>query len=206
MSNNRLYKHAVFFAGTSVLTMAAYLFVDMPLTQFFETHRQTVLRWVCAFFSLMGESQWYLVPSGLIGFICWRSRPAWSRKGWYVFLSVASTGILANVVKVCFGRYRPKLYFEHNVFGFSPFNLKLDDLSFPSGHATTTFAAAVALGYLFPRFRWFFYIMAALVAFSRVVLVRHWLSDIIAGAWLGAAGALVCWAWMLGTQGEVHEK
>jgi undecaprenyl-diphosphatase len=59
--------------------------------------------------------------------------------------------------------------------------------SFPSGHATTAFAAAVATAMLIPSLRWPALILAALVSFSRVYLGVHYPIDIIAGAVLGAA-------------------
>jgi undecaprenyl-diphosphatase len=59
--------------------------------------------------------------------------------------------------------------------------------SFPSGHASTAFAAAVALGVLVPRWRAPALAVAALVAFSRVYLGVHFWLDVFAGALLGAA-------------------
>ena len=206
MKNKWAYKYLWILASTVLLMGASSLFLDMPLAQFFEVNRNPILTHLGKYFSLMGESQWYLVPSVLIGIICWRSKPLWSRKGWYVFITVASTGILAILVKLCCGRYRPELLFEKALSGCAPFHLKAGDLAFPSGHATTIFAVAVALGYLFPRYRWLFYVVAATVALSRVVLVKHWLSDVIAGAWLGAAGAVLCWTWMMNGQEETHEQ
>jgi undecaprenyl-diphosphatase len=61
--------------------------------------------------------------------------------------------------------------------------------SFPSGHATTAFAAAVALSLLVPRWRWPALALAALVAYSRVYLGVHYVTDIVAGAMLGSAVA-----------------
>ncbi len=57
--------------------------------------------------------------------------------------------------------------------------------SFPSGHATTAFAAAAALAVLVPRLRWPAMGLAALVALSRVYLGVHFVLDILAGAVLG---------------------
>ena len=61
--------------------------------------------------------------------------------------------------------------------------------SFPSGHATTAFAAAVALSLLVPRWSWWALTLAAVVAYSRVYLGVHYWSDIVAGAILGSAVA-----------------
>jgi undecaprenyl-diphosphatase len=57
--------------------------------------------------------------------------------------------------------------------------------SFPSGHATTAFAAAAAVGMLHPRLRWPLLGLAAMVGFSRVYLGVHYGLDVLAGAVLG---------------------
>lgn len=61
--------------------------------------------------------------------------------------------------------------------------------SFPSGHATTAFAAATALALLVPRAAWWALPLAAVVAYSRVHLGVHYWTDVVAGAILGATVA-----------------
>jgi undecaprenyl-diphosphatase len=61
----------------------------------------------------------------------------------------------------------------------------------PSGHATTAFAAAVALGALWPRARPLLWIYAVTIALSRVIIAAHYPSDVIAGAFVGGFGALI---------------
>jgi undecaprenyl-diphosphatase len=57
--------------------------------------------------------------------------------------------------------------------------------SFPSGHATASFACAVVLAAAVPRLRWPFYVLAALIAFSRAYVGVHFPLDVLAGAALG---------------------
>src|SRR5688500_17722210 len=57
--------------------------------------------------------------------------------------------------------------------------------SFPSGHATTTFACAVAIAILVPKLRWPALAVAGTVGVARVYLGVHYGLDVLAGAALG---------------------
>jgi undecaprenyl-diphosphatase len=59
--------------------------------------------------------------------------------------------------------------------------------SFPSGHATTSFATAMVVAILVPRLRWPALAVATLVAVSRPYLGVHFWLDVLAGAALGSA-------------------
>jgi undecaprenyl-diphosphatase len=59
--------------------------------------------------------------------------------------------------------------------------------SFPSNHALNNFAAATFISRLFPNYKWVVFIVASLIALSRVYLGVHYPSDILAGALIGAA-------------------
>ncbi|MBI3398710.1 MAG: phosphatase PAP2 family protein [Deltaproteobacteria bacterium] len=66
--------------------------------------------------------------------------------------------------------------------------------SFPSGHATNIFAAAVYLSYIYRRYVPIFFalfIMATLVAYSRVYVGVHYPLDVAGGALVGSIGALL---------------
>ena len=65
-----------------------------------------------------------------------------------------------------------------------------DSFSFPSGHSASSFTAAVMLT-LRHKKAWPALILAALIAFSRVFLFVHFPTDIIAGAALGTAFAVL---------------
>ena len=63
--------------------------------------------------------------------------------------------------------------------------------SFPSGHASTSFACAVVLAAAAPRLRAPLYLLAAAIAFSRLYNGDHYPLDVVAGALLGTATALL---------------
>jgi len=66
-----------------------------------------------------------------------------------------------------------------------------DPFSFPSGHAAAAAAVATTISLQVPLLAPVFLPLAALVAASRVQLRVHHVGDVVAGAALGVAGAVV---------------
>lgn len=119
-----------------------------------------------------------------------------SRLG-FLFLAIAPVGLGVAIVKHMLGRPRPHTAFHmrgpNPELTFDFFIWKSSFASFPSGHATTTFACAVAFAALFPRARTVLLLLAFPIAATRIVLGSHYPSDVVAGAVLGTAFAL----WMV---------
>ena len=69
-----------------------------------------------------------------------------------------------------------------------------DQFSFPSGHTITAFAVAVSLGAFYPIALALLLFSAVSVAASRILLGMHFLSDVVVGAVLGTALALVSYS------------
>jgi len=61
-----------------------------------------------------------------------------------------------------------------------------DQFSFPSGHTMTAFAVAIPLALFFPTWTIGLLFCAFSVAISRILLGMHFLSDVVAGALIGA--------------------
>jgi membrane-associated phospholipid phosphatase len=168
-----------------------------------------------------GRSGWILIPLGalilIIALFASRVVAAVSRavlavvvvRLGYLFIAVGLPGLVVTVVKRWIGRVRPS---DAGPFTYEPFSWRPEYASFPSGHATTAFAALVAFGLIFPRSRPVLWLYALLVAASRVAVSAHYTSDVIAGAAFGAFGALLVRDWFaarrlgffVGRDGAVH--
>ncbi len=104
----------------------------------------------------------------------------------YFFTAIAVSGIAAQVIKHLVGRARPKLFAVDGAFHFQALSLPDELASFPSGHTTSAFAAAVALGFMRPRARPWLLAGAVLIGLSRVLVGAHYPSDVVGGAALGS--------------------
>jgi lipid A 4'-phosphatase len=100
----------------------------------------------------------------------------------FLFTAVALSGLVVDLMKIGFGRMRPKLLFRGDLYGFTWLAWRPDHWSFPSGHTATIVALATALWWLWPRHLLFYILVAAIVAASRIVVGAHYPSDVIAGA------------------------
>jgi membrane-associated phospholipid phosphatase len=151
-----------------------------------------------------GLSGWILIPAGVpLVLIALVASPAFDhlsravfamvavRLG-FVFVAVGLPGLVVTVVKRLIGRVRPS---DAGPFAYEPFSWRPEYASFPSGHATTAFAALVAIGALSPRLRPVLWIYAIAIAASRVAVSAHYPSDVFAGAAFGAFGAILVRDW-----------
>jgi membrane-associated phospholipid phosphatase len=150
-----------------------------------------------------GLSGWFLYPLGviLLGLAAVAS-PASPRlaqgvfaalgaRFGFLFVAIAAPGLFTTIVKRLIGRARPYVGGYDNPFLYKPFIWQPAYASMPSGHATTAAAAAVAIGAVWPAARPLMWLYALTIMFSRVVVVAHHPSDVLAGALVGAVGALM---------------
>lgn len=103
------------------------------------------------------------------------------------FLYVAATALLTNLVvsglKYAVGRDRPPAV----ILDPEPLMEVPTTSSFPSGHAATSFACALTLARFAPMLTIPLFVLAALIAFSRVYVGVHYPFDVLAGTVLGLA-------------------
>ncbi len=169
-----------------LLASFSYYYVDIEVVRYFHTLQGSSLEHFFSFVTEFGKAEYVLVPSGLL-YLFYRKRvPKIALKGGFVFLSVAVSGILVDIIKAVAGRFRPEMYFKEGAYGFDFWHISHNMTSFPSGHSATALGTAVALALLYPRYRGLFILCGFLIMISRVIVVRHYPSDVFVGAFIGA--------------------
>ncbi len=134
-----------------------------------------------------------LAAAGLAWLLGWRPGRA-GRAVVVACLAAFAAWAAKDQLKFAFGRTWPETWTNHNpswindgVFGFFPFHGGAGWASFPSGHTTTVSAAMMVLACAWPRLRLLWALPVLLVAIGLIGADFHFLSDIVAGAYLGAA-------------------
>ena len=154
-----------------------------------------------------GLSGWFLFPCGFVLlFLAAVTSPvlvtparaifaALGARFGYVFLAIGLPGLFVSIVKRIIGRARPFVGGHEDPFYYAPFTWHPAFASMPSGHATTAVAAATAIGAIWPRTRAVMWIYAAAIMVSRVAVLAHHPSDVIAGALVALVGTHLLRRW-----------
>ncbi|MGC4101427.1 phosphatase PAP2 family protein [Ferruginibacter sp.] len=116
------------------------------------------------------------------------------QQGLALLYSFLISGLIVQLIKNLVNAPRPKLFFEagqylHFIDGVSLAN----NSSFPSGHTATAFALATVMVMMMKDKSWQLLILigAMLVGYSRIYLAQHFLLDVVIGAVIGSASAVV---------------
>ncbi|MFI6505128.1 phosphatase PAP2 family protein [Nonomuraea typhae] len=132
---------------------------------------------------VLGPWPWRLAVGAVAAYLVWRGAV---RQAAWALTAITAGGVLGWLVKIVTARPRPELP--------DPLSPALPDAAFPSGHAVAaTIGAAIFVMLLRPRLSgparalaWgIAAILAVSVAYTRVALAVHWLSDAVGGVLLG---------------------
>ena len=194
---------AIFFA----LMTAGLLSWDQPVLEAVREGIGKNFRGVARFLSRYGDFPW-LLGGGLLGLLfCLKTkRREWARILTAMLLAGIVAGLVSNLIKLGTGRVRPRVEnVEHGWYGPTHqgqwVSLRHDFQAFTSSHS------ACAFGFFFPLFLSRRLIgaagllVAAAIAWSRVQLNAHHVSDIAAGALIGVLAGWFVWRWIVESGG-----
>ncbi len=188
---NRTFQWGITSITVILLCIFSYAFADIQTALWFNSLQKNWLYELFKKITLFGDSLYSLL-GGLLLFVMFRNKKAYTAySGLFLFSSVAASGLTVDLIKYIAGRARPKLYFSEQLSGFDFFRWEHAWTSFPSGHSATALSVAMFLALLFPRWRFAAFFAGILVAFSRIYLSQHYISDVIAGSFLGIVSTVL---------------
>lgn len=123
----------------------------------------------------------------------WMGKPL-SR--WLTASTIAALALIFSValteygLKFIFGRTLASAYLNSGKYGFHWFHAGEKFGSFPSGHADQAAAILSVLWVFYPRKRWAYVSLMLLLSFALIAGEWHFLSDIIAGGYVGTVAGV----------------
>ena len=207
---SRVQYWAIAFGLTIAAVFACYLFVDKPLALFIHAR---LLSFRPFFILVTFIPEPFLVVAVLVVVVAGLrrmmgrplSRPHAVALLWSIGLFV--TVVLKNFLKFSFGRTWPETWINKNpsfirdgVYSFNPFHGGKGFTAFPSGHMAVICFAMVVLWICYPRLRAVYALLIAVVAIGLMGANYHFLSDVIAGGFLGVS--IACLAIALWEAGD----
>ena len=161
----------------SVLELDARLSEQMRVAE-----KPGALRTIAVFLAHSGDS-WFWGAALLLGWLF--SNPFWRKLEIVELVGISVLAVLVLSIKFSVRRKRPE-------GEWGGIYRSTDPHSFPSGHAARSFLIAVIATAFTPT--WLaviLWIWAPLVALARVAMGVHYVSDVVAGAFVGIVFALI---------------
>jgi len=204
-SPQKLTKHLIKVIATALfLAVFAMFFLDQNLSTFF-SREEVYTTWYQPARKLtdLGLFEFYFILAlGTWAFAKWVA-PHWKsfrnqpqkieflrRWGLNFMAALFLSGIITHIIKASVGRQRPHKSPVFDPYIFTPFTTHWHWHSFASGHTQVMFTVATMLSLALPKWRWAWLTIAIIISFTRVMVVDHFLSDIIFGACVGYVGTL----------------
>jgi len=213
---NRPRKWATAFALTALAVAISYEWLDRPIAYFAHAHFHNEP--LFARLTLIPE---VFAPLAVLAFIVLGLRALLEKPltrpeavALLCAVSLVIASAIKNQLKIVFGRTWPETWVRNNpsliqdgVYGFNPFHTGAGFESFPSGHTTAIVAVMSVLWICYPRFRILYALFTAAVVIGLIGADFHFVSDCIAGAFIGAStGWIVVTLWESGGRVPVSPR
>jgi membrane-associated phospholipid phosphatase len=186
--------------AAGVVGVAFYL--DEPVKQFLVQHQNRGLRDFMRNVSRFGDwPEHLLLGSVLLLIAWWRGSKQWVRIFFSMLIALALAGLIARAVKIGTGRARPSVKSEE-VWNGPRFSPKYN--AFPSGHVAASTAFFGILLFTHRRIGAVAMLIPITIAFSRMDVAAHYLSDVVCAGILGILSAMLVSRCLLKTSNIEH--
>lgn len=180
---------SILFLATAILTILSYKFLDQPISLFvFKYLRQDIFK----FLTHIPDVMIYLSVIMFLLCVLGRQFPSLKTAAILSCVSLIANSLVKSFLKYCFGRTWPETWINNNpsfirdnIYGFNFFHGGHEYASFPSGHTSATLTVFTILWFCLPRYRIIYGLISSALLISMVAANYHFLSDVIAGAFLG---------------------
>ena len=182
------------FSCAAGLALLASFYLDAGVQAWIAQHQDPGLRTFMRGVSRFGDwPEHVALGLVLLALAYWRRSKKWMRIAAAMIVACALAGAVTRVVKVSTGRARPSVQTEA---AWNGPNLSARYNAFPSGHtaASTAFFATLALACW--RLGAPFLVIPILIAFSRMYVAAHYLSDVVCASLIGLLTAYVVTRWI----------
>ena len=180
------------FPAAALLLLASF-YGDAGVHAWMTQHQSPGLRGFMQAVSKYGDWPEHVVLGLLLlGIAYWRGSKRWQRIFAAMIIACALAGVAARVVKISTGRARPSVQTEAEWNG-PRLNPRYN--AFPSGHTAASTAFFATLAFATWRIGAGFLVIPIVIAFSRMYVAAHHLSDVVCAAMIGAMAAYVVVGW-----------
>lgn len=172
--------------GYALLMVVLFLYCDQSIAVFLKGLELGYFKPVLEGITSFGKAKLAVIVLFVVAVACRYvlHRRVWEARAWFLWLSTLVPSMIVLVLKILFGRARPELLFNDGLYGFQWLKFERLYWSFPSGHTATMMGLVFGLCVVWPRYRWIFLCFGFLVMLSRVILLQHYLSDVMVSAYL----------------------
>jgi membrane-associated phospholipid phosphatase len=173
--------------AAAVILIPASLYLDANVQSWILQHQSSSARSFMQAVSRYGDwPEHVALGLVLLGICYWRGSKRWTRIFAAMLIACALAGVSARAVKIATGRSRPNVQTEAGWNG-PRFSARYN--AFPSGHTAASTAFFATLAFASWRIGAGFLAIPLLIAFSRMYVAAHHLSDVIGAALIGVGVA-----------------
>jgi membrane-associated phospholipid phosphatase len=183
------------FACAAGLALLASFYLDASVQVWIAQHQETGAKTLMRAVSRFGDWPEHLALGLiLLALAYWRRSKKWMQIAAAMIVACALAGAVARVVKISTGRTRPSVQTEA-VWNGPKFSARYN--AFPSGHTAIATAFFGTLALASWRIGVPLLAIPLLIAFSRMYVSAHYLSDVVCASLIGLLAAYCVARWIL---------